>query len=337
MGRKEKVSVDELEYGIKRINQWYKRKIKTLSIVTPPFNSTQVFTEIITDIISNRKQVLYTWGSDGENPELINKLKLTKNNLSYSNIQKGESNSSITFVNLKNIENISGKYELVIFDDISKFSTLTLNSLRKKYEIINELAERIIIYAIEPITQIGDKFELALINIEKPFVEPRFITTRIDLNKDIPYILYDYLKWFRDKRKSIIIYVPTKEKSEIIYNYYKNVLKIEWVKILYISKYDDKKNIKNVLKIKDRATFIITDFIGVNIEESRITNAIILFSSDEIYDYRKLIYICGQLGNINKELPEVIFVSRNISEEMEKAKEMARDFNKTLWEKRLKN
>ena len=36
------------------------------------------------------------------------------------------------------------------------------------------------------------------------------------------------------------------------------------------------------------------------------------------------------------KLPEVLLVSNDISEDMDKAKNMARDFNKRVWEKRLR-
>ncbi|MGL4108956.1 hypothetical protein [Clostridium sp. LP20] len=335
MDRKEKIFSEEIEYSVKKISQWYRKNTKTLSIITSPFNNNYILEDVILEVLNNRKNVLYVWGQNGEDRTLIEELKKIKKNITYSTIDSGESKSNITFVNYKNIGNISGKYELTIFDDISNFSTLSKEALRTKYENLIKISNRMILYTIEPITTLGDKLEVAPICSKNPFVEPRFITTRIDLNKDIPYILYDYLKWFRDKRKNIIIYVPSKEKLSLVYDYYANKLKIEGVKVIAISRRDDKKNIKNVLKIKDKATFIITDFMEESLKDLKIDNAIVLFSDDEKYNYKKFLYLCGEIGKININLPEVLFVSREVSEEMEIAKDMARDFNKKIWEKRL--
>ena len=45
--------------------------------------------------------------------------------------------------------------------------------------------------------------------------------------------------------------------------------------------------------------------------------------------------MCGQIRNINYNSPEILLVSNSVSEDMDKAKDMARDFNKKVWEKRL--
>jgi hypothetical protein len=60
-----------------------------------------------------------------------------------------------------------------------------------------------------------------------------------------------------------------------------------------------------------------------------------MFSDNERYNYKKILYICGQIRNINQKLPEVLLVSNDVSNDMDKAKNMARDFNKKVWEKRL--
>ena len=44
------------------------------------------------------------------------------------------------------------------------------------------MGNKIIAYCIEKISLIGEKIELAAYNYEQPFVEPRIITTRINLN-----------------------------------------------------------------------------------------------------------------------------------------------------------
>ena len=335
MDKEERVIYEEVDYAVKRISQWYRKNTKTLSILTCPFNSTYILGDIILEVLRNKKNVLYVWGQNGEDKTIIERLKKHKKNITYTNMENSEISSDITFVNYRDVESISGKYELTIFDDISVFSILSKEALRKKYESIIKVSNRVILYIMEPITPLGDKLEVAQMYGTNPFVEPRFIATRIDLNKDIPYILYDYLKWFRDKKKNIIIYVPNKEKLDLVYDYYANKLRMEGVKIIAISRRDDKKNIKSVLKIKDKAIFIITDFMEESLKDFKIDDAIILFADSDRYNYKKFLYLCGEIGKVNANLPEVLLVSRDISEDMDMAKVMARDFNKKIWEKRL--
>lgn len=336
MRRGVKSSLEEMNYATKNISEWYRRNVKTLSVFTAPYNTNFIFTDIIIDVLKEKNNILYISGIDSEDSNLIDELKTRKKNLTYSHIIDGSGDTGITFVDYRDLNKISGKYKLVIIDEISKFSTLSTEDLRSCYEKALKIADKVIVYTIEPITPLGERLEIASIGKMNPYVEPRVITTRIDLNKDIPYILYDYLKWFRDSKSRIIIYTPSEEKLELAYNYYENKLKMDGVKIIKLSKTDDKKVLKNVLKIKDKAIFIVTDYMEDNLENSKIENAVILFADDIRYDYKKIVYLCGEIGRINKALPEVLFVSREVSESMDKVKDITRVFNKKLWERKLR-
>lgn len=337
MDGKDIFNYGELDFAIKRIALWYRKNAKCLTVLTSPYNSTLIFEDIIINVISSEKKVLYIWGLDKENNELVEVLKKIRKSLTYCHIEKGDGNSDITFINYNNLSGATGKYDLVIFDDISSNSLLTKKHLREKYQFSCSLGERVILYSIEDIASSGDTFELIPMYVNKPFVEPRIITTRIDLKKDIPYSLYDYLKWFRDEKKRVVLFVPDSEKLTLVYEYYKSKLNMEGVRIMQISKSDDKKARKCCLKIKDKAIFIITDYMEVSLEDSKIEEVIILFADDNKYSYKKLMYICGDIGRINNTLPEVLFVSKDISAGMDKVKNMAREFNKMIWEKRLIN
>ncbi|PRR83134.1 hypothetical protein [Clostridium vincentii] len=335
MNKKDVLNYGELDFAVKKIAQWYKKKVKCLSIITAPYNSTLIFIDIILDVIKEGRRVLYVCGSDRGNKELIEGLEKTKTTITYGHLEEEQENNNINFIHYNNLSKVEVKYELVIFDDISNNSLLTKKSLREMYQFSCSLGERGILYSIDNVSPLGDSFELIPMYVNKPFVEPRFITTRIDLKKDIPYSLYDYLKWFRNQKKRVVLFVPDSEKLALVYEYYKNKLNMDGARIMMISKKDDRKAKKCCLKIKDKAIFIITDYMEVSLEDSMIEGAIVLFADDKNYSYKKLMYICGNIGRINKILPEVLFVSRDITEAMDNVKNMGREFNKMIWEKRL--
>ncbi|MDZ5010980.1 hypothetical protein GNF77_19200, partial [Clostridium perfringens] len=67
---------------------------------------------------------------------------------------------------------------------------------------------------------------------------------------------------------------------------------------------------------------------------------VVLFSDDIFYSYKKIIYFCAEVGkNISNDsrIGEVLLVSKEISEDMDKAKEITRGYNKEIWEKGLLN
>lgn len=331
-----KVNLENLRYALDKIDYWYNKNTKFLTIVTVPFNTACIFSSIINKICRNGGNILYVWGKDREHRELITALREFDLNITHSYIEKGRTTTELTFINYKNLKSINDKYDLVIFDDVTYFSNLSNRKVREKLEICAEVGKRVLLYGIEKNSLIGEKFELASYNYKQPFVEPRIITTRIDLNKDIPYSLYDYLKWFKDNKHKVAIYAPDKEKVNSVYDYFENKLKISDVKIIKVVKQEEIKRCERVSKYKDKAIFIITNKVEELLEYCYIDDAVVLFSDNEIYDYKKLLYICGQMGSINSKLPEVLFVSNDETEDMEKAKIMARNFNKKVWEKRLR-
>jgi len=330
-----KVTKEDLKYAYDKIDYWYKKNIKFLTIITVPFNTPCVFSNIISNIAQNNGKILYVWGRKSENKELINIIKEINTDITHSYIEKGTSTTNLVFIHYDNLIKIEEQYDLVIFDDITYFSNLNCINVRERLEICSNLGERVLLYSIEKMSLVGEKFELAAYNYKKPFVEPRILTTRIDLNVDIPYSLYDYLKWFKENNHKVAIYVPNKEKLNIIYDYFSDKLKLSDVKIIKVSKSDEIKRCERVSKYKDKAIFIITNKIEELLEYCYIDDCVIMFSDNERYNYKKILYVCGQIRNINTKLPEVLLVSNEVSDDMDKAKNMARDFNKKVWEKRL--
>ena len=317
----------------RRIYSWYKSGIKTLSISTCPFNTNTIFVDIVSYFVSERKKVLYISDEGYQEKKLLDGLSNKYKHMTYCKLESGLGECDINFVKYKHINNIEGNYDLVILDDISNFSTIDNRKLRDIYNFIISKSERIIVYSLEEVTMLGDKIECTPIVTKKPFIEPRVINTRIDLNKDIPYILYDYIKWFKDNKRNLVIYVPNSEALENVYEYYSNKLKLNKVQIKKV--YKDKNNKINVLKVKDKATFIITDFKEISLEGTNIGDAIVLFADSDEYSYKQLMYICGQISKTLSKTSEILFVANEVTNTIDKVRDVSRDFNKMLWEKGL--
>lgn len=331
-----KVSKENLLYAIRKIDYWYKKNIRFLTIITVPFNTPCIFSNIIESLGRNNNSILYVWGKEKENKELITSILEINSEISHKYYTENEKESKLVFVHYKELKNISEKYDLVIFDDITYFSKLNTIDIKKYMDICTEIGKRIIIYSIERTSIIGEKFELAAYNYSKPFVEPRILTTRIDLKTDIPYSLYDYLKWFKENKNRVAIYVPEGKLVNKIYDYFKNKLKLSNTKVIKIEENEDIKKSERVCKIKNMSIFIITNKYKELLECCYVDDIVVLFSDHDNYNYKNILFMCGQVRSINNSFPEVLLVSNTISEEMDKAKDMARKFNKKVWEKQLR-
>ncbi len=157
----------------------YKSGIKTLSISTCPFNTNTIFIDIVSYFISMRKK-FYIYQMKGIKKETIRWISNKYKHMTYCKLESGLGECDINFVKYKHIKDIEGKYDLVLLDDISNFSTIDNRKLRDMYNFIISKSERIIVYSLEEVTMLGDKIECTPIFTKKPFIEPRVINTRID-------------------------------------------------------------------------------------------------------------------------------------------------------------
>ena len=331
------INLKEFNNCTSKISKWYNKQSKILSIVTNPYNTSLIFLNIIKSLIKEKSKILYVWNGDGYNRELIESLKKDGLSFKYSYMEEKEVNDNLVFVNFKNIRNIKGCYDLCIIDDISKYSTFSKEEIREYIEYLYIYSKRIISYSIEKIINMGTSFNISDLIRRKVFIEPRIITTRVKLDEDMPYTLYDYLMWFKSNNRKVIIYAPNEEKINKIFNYYTNELKIKDIKIIKFLKNNTVKDIEYIYKIKNKSVFIITNNIREYSKGESGIDIVVLFADESFYNYKKIIYFCADVGkNIkNKNIGEVLLVGRDISEDMDLAKDMTRGYNKNIWERGL--
>lgn len=334
---KKLINLKEFNNCTSKINKWYNKQSKILTIITNPYNSTFIFLHLIKSILEQNKKVLYVWGGTDCNKEIIEGLKKSDCKFKYAYIEEKEGNEDLVFVNFKNINKVNNCYELCIIDDISIYSLISIEEFREFVEYLYLCSKRMIIFSIEKIVNMGRCISLSDLTRNKPFVEPRIITTRVKLDEDMPYTLYDYLMWFKSYNRKVIIYAPSEEKINKLFNYYTKELKIKDVNIIKFLKGNNIKEINSLSKLKNKSVFIITNNIREYKIDSEDIDIVVLFSDERLYSYKRIVYFCAEAGkNTNKNrLGEVILVAKEVSKDMDLAKEITRGYNKEIWEKGL--
>ena len=101
-------NLKEFNYCTSKINKWYKRQSKLLTIVTNPYNTPLIFLNIIKDTLLAGKKILYVHNCDKYNKEIVNGLK-QNSSIRYSNNHK-ESAGNIDFVDFKSVKDVRGAY-----------------------------------------------------------------------------------------------------------------------------------------------------------------------------------------------------------------------------------
>ena len=304
--------IDFLFDSIKKI---FNKNKYIISILALPQNKQKIFQKLISDLYEDNKAILYVLGNKNDRKYVLDDI----------------TNIKVDFIDFSEISEIKKKYYLVIWDDVTSLVDLTKEQKIDMIQQIKKLSKRTIIYTIEKLIDEGEIVDLAPIQIKTPFVEPRVIQTRVNLCEDIPYILYECIEWFIREKKKIVIYVPNEEALNKVYSYYQKKIKLKYVEIVPIAKNEDENFIRDILKNKNEATIIITDNVCALFEDTNINGAIVLFADDEFYSTRKLLFLCGEIYRINKDLPEVLLVAKTESESMDRIKAITRNINKRVW------
>ena len=321
----------ELSNAFKKINKWYVKTTKVLTVKTRPFNTMEVFSNIINKALYENSNILYVFCS--EEKEFIKE----KINYIYEFVDESISNkqleSKLHCITISEIGSISETYDLVIVDDITLFSKISNEYIRESIENIYWKSNKIIIYSSEYIFPIGEKIELPYILSEAPMIEPRLMSTRIRLEENIPLSLFEYFKWFKENKRIVIVVVPSEEKLNKVYNHYYQVLRDLDIRVVRYTKNQDFRFIKEIIDGYSDSLFIVTNNCGQYMNNIINVNIIILFADDIYYSYKKIIYMCGSINSTREIQSELIMVSKDISQDMDNAKSITREFNRRLWEK----
>lgn len=323
------------------IMRWEKGNNKYLNLITIPYNSPDVFVDVILHFVNAGKHVLYITAEAEEHIKIIQIIRTRTAFRGYAYMRQGKYNIAVPLVisSHQNAQKFNGIYDLVIYDDISSVPQYSKKSIKELIRKRISINSKVIGYATEDIFEDSNAQELRIPvgRNKKPFVEPRIITTRLDLHKSIPIVFYDYIKWLLASGKKIIIYAPDNDK---VIQTYENIVKscidlCDDIFYYQVGNYQPRiihSFMKNKLGILITNEFDDESYIGNN------TSIMVYYADNEVFDYKKLLYFCGKTGwGENSFNGEVIFLANTETKAMEKAKSTARRFNKEAWELGLLN
>lgn len=331
---RKKSLIEEKNKISKNILNWSRGNERFLNVVSLPYNSSEVFLEIILHYVKNDKTVAYITNEYPENVNIIELIKNRTNFRDYSYVRTSKVNrtSKLKVCDFVNAVRIKEKFDLVIYDDISSFPSYS------KYEILDLAGKmcsentKFIGYSIEALFKKEREIILPVKDTRIPIVEPRTILTRIDISKDIPFVIYDFLKWSINSHRKVIICVPDEKRIESVYSYIRSYCgNISKNISSFIKDKSDRKLISSFEKMK-QLVVITNDFEGI-LYRMENADVMVYFADDFKFDYRKLIYFCGSVGRGKRQWKgEVIFLANEETRDMEKAKDITRNFNKEAWE-----
>lgn len=317
------------------ILKWSNSYESELNVVTLPYNSPIIFAGLSLNYIKEGKRILYISDEKESQMEIISYFKSYTLFREYAVNNFGSKDIKFNLVRNDNLVNVAMKYDLVIFNDINSFSKYDSKYIIDTLEKYKKPGGKIISYCVEPVIKGAKEIVLPVSEDKLPLCEPRIITTRLDLKKEIPYTAFQYIKWCITSGRKIIIYVTSMDEGEFIYEYLHRInqnIKVPITK--YLKEDADEKNLSKFLL--EKQGILISNIYDRLCLRLKDVDIIVYGADNNNFNYKKLIYFCSKVGRGEQDKwGEVIFLSNIYTEEMEKAKTIARNFNKDAWNNKL--
>ncbi|XZJ42496.1 hypothetical protein ACSXCW_12980 [Clostridium perfringens] len=297
------------------LKKWYvKSNDRFINLICEPYQKLNFIESLIGDCLINNEKVLYVGKS----------RKVCKNEQLNS--------MNFDFVNFNNIFNIKKNFDLIIYDDVSLYSNKSSIECNEDLMYLKCLSKKIVICSVDKVFNNIKHIEILNNQRKTHFLEPRLITTRVNLETSMPYTLYDYIEWFIREKRILVVYVPNKFNLNKVYEYYTEDLNLEnKVKIVKEDKKNSFFNIVNESRFKKEGIIFITDSLHEYFDSIPECDMVIYSFEKDIVDYKKIIFACGALCKNKCTGREVILLSNEEGDNIETARRLARGFNKTLW------
>ena len=297
------------------LKKWYvKSNDRFINLICEPYQKLNFIESLIGDCLINNEKVLYVGKS----------RKVCKNEQLNS--------MNFDFVNFNNLFNIKKNFDLIIYDDVSLYSNKSSIECNEDLMYLKRLSKKIVICSVDKVFNNIKHIEILNNQRKTHFLEPRLITTRVNLETSMPYTLYDYIEWFIREKRILVVYVPNKFNLNKIYEYYTEDLNLEnKVKIVKEDKKNSFLNIVNESRFKKEGIIFITDSLHEYFDSIPECDMVIYSFEKDIVDYKKIIFACGALCKNKCTGREVILLSNEEGDNIETARRLARGFNKTLW------
>jgi len=319
---KEEVSQDILRYC--------RNKHDRLNVISYFYNTATIFLTTIFYYLNNNKSIVYITNEVEDKIEILNYIN--KEKYVYLKDSSQEVKGKMIICNYNRALYLGNRYDLIIFDDLGYMPLQDKKSIERILIRLCSDSGIAISYSIEPVFLKDDNIYFPMNKNKTPLIEPRVITTRININEDLPLAAYEYLTWAISLNRRTIIYVPDKIKVLNIYSYMDKLKRKLTENIYYhIKDKKDKTYIKKFLSSNN--SILITDDYDEFHEDLNNINVMVFFADDKIYDYKTLVYITSKVERAGSlERGEVIFLCKEETQDIHKAKFIMRELNRKAWE-----
>jgi late competence protein required for DNA uptake (superfamily II DNA/RNA helicase) len=315
------------------IYSWSKSGKDRLDVVTLPQTGANIFINTISGAVEEGKSVLYIT-DEKDNIKLIDNIKRNSDFRGYTYLRNypKAAPTELTVCSTATAKEMEDAFDLVIYDEINSMPQYSDDEIIELIHMRTRADGKGVIYSVNNKFHNGEAILLPIGDRKVPMIEPREIITRIDINNDIPFIVYDYIKWSINSNRNVLIYVPDEEKAEMVYIYISRYCSDKCSSSsCFISGKTDAKVMENFFKKKK--SIMVTDEIGIPVGAIADTDIMVFFAGDKRFSGKILTHLASRVVKLERhDLGEVIFLCNESSGNVEEAKNITRRFNREAWE-----
>jgi late competence protein required for DNA uptake (superfamily II DNA/RNA helicase) len=315
------------------IYSWSRSSKGKLDVVTLPNNRADIFIKTILETIAEGQNVLYIT-DEKDNIKLVESIKRNSDFRGYTYVRKYSETalSELTICSTDTAGEIEETFDLVIYDEINSMPRYSDEEIVKLVEARTRADGKCIIYSVKNKFSKREGILLPAGDRKVPMIEPREILTRIDMNKDIPFVVYDYIKWSVKSGRNVLIYVPDKDKAEKVYAYISRYCAEKCSSVsCFLSGESDIKIMDNFFK-KSRSV-MVTDELETFKGATPDTDIMVFFAGDKRFSAKVLTHLASRVVKMERhDQGEVIFLCSERRGSVEEAKDIIRRFNREAWE-----
>ncbi|WP_461207407.1 hypothetical protein [Clostridium sp. DL1XJH146] len=316
-----------------KIYMWSKGNERFLNVISPPYNSSYILLKTVLYAISEKKNILYVTNENIKENDILISIKkyVTYENCPFLNGEQKQNLSNFNVCNIEKMSRLKDKYDLIIFNCIRSFIDVNnenmalnlLNLINKKGKIIAYHFEKIFKYSREIVFPLKDNGNI--------LIEPIFFKTKINLKTDIPQLAYEHINWSLEMNNKVIVYVPHKENISDVKNYLRNYFKDKSRVVSCFNIFQNNSKFEKMEK-----AILVTNRFREDCFNIDNINIMVLNANSRNINYKDIVYMCGRVSNKEKgNKGEVVLLAKSDNLEIDKAKSIIRNLNKSVWDMKL--
>ena len=312
---------------------WYETsQEKAINMKTVPYRGIEPVRDLVEKVLKENGRVLYITGEDKDRVLIVRAMR-DRGIDSISVHQDLEINEKESLVICDYLQalRVREEYDLVIYDDVNSFPIHKKPEMQHLIGFNFPKCRKVVAYSFELVFMGMDVIEVPMAGKSGFVSEPRVLETRLNLDEFVPTSVYEYLLWFVFEKKKVLFVTTNKKVKKKVARF---LTKIDESLESCIYDVDEigTKTMRELCSDHTKSHIFITDNLDDYVDMETNFEIIIHGADASRYSYRELIFLCLRSGYYDEMNGEVLMICQNVTRDIEKTRDLARHYNKVLWD-----